>query len=468
MIGRLIRAWWGDFSKEELEKFALLSLIFGLIIGVYWFMRPLKDSIFMAVVGRDYIPAAKILSLVVVFPLVLIYSKLLDLLPRQQMFYVLCGLYSIVGLIFAFIMYHPTIGLANAVPGPDRYWGWAWYVFIESFGSLVVALFWAFSTDITAPESAARGFPLVAFGGQLGNILGPLSLKLLLRRFTHFELGPEGELPADAAAQSAVAHAIFVVIASILIASIILLIRYFMIVIPKSQLQGYKSKDRGGEEPGFFEGLKILVSSPYLLAIFGVITFYETIITVLDYNFKTLVSTVYPAIHDSSAYLADYGMFVGIASMLSILLGINKIQRSLGLGVSLALLPLMIAAAVLIFKSYPQLSVLFVIMVLSKAVNYALNQPSMKQLYIPTSKEAKYKSQAFIETYGSRGSKAAGSSINLWRKPLIAKYGALDGLTMFIAYCTYASLGIVAIWFFVALYLGRTFNKAVKEKHTIC
>ena len=473
MLGRLVRAWWGDFSKEELEKFALLSLIFGLIIGVYWYLRPLKDSIFMAVVGENYIPKAKFLSLFIVFPLVLIYSKLVDIFPRQKMFYALCGIYSIIGLCFAFIMNHSTIGLSNAVASPDRWWGWAWYVFIESFGSLVVALFWAFATDITAPESAARGFPLVALGGQVGNILGPLGLSILFSRFAHFELGPEGELPLEAVQHSAFLHSISVAIASLLIASIILLVRYFMLIMPKDQLQGFQSKEAHKHkheeaEPGFFEGLKILISSPYLIGIFGIITFYEIIVTVLDFNFKTLVKAEFPDAHATTLYLASYGMWVGIASMLSILLGINKIQRVLGLGVSLALLPLMIAGAVLTFKSYPHLSMLFIIMVLSKAVNYALNQPSMKQLYIPTSKEAKYKSQAFIEMYGSRGSKAAGSSINLLRKPLMDQHGALAGLTMFITYCTYASLGIVAVWFFVALYLGRTFNKAIKEKHTIC
>src|SRR5579859_934851 len=122
MFGKLIRAWWGDFSKEEFEKFALLSLIFGLVIGVYWYLRPLKDGIFASVVGANYIPNAKILSLIVVFPLVLIYSKLVDLFPRHKMFYALCTIYGLVGLVFAYIMQHPTIGLANAVASPDRIW----------------------------------------------------------------------------------------------------------------------------------------------------------------------------------------------------------------------------------------------------------------------------------------------------------------------------------------------------------
>ena len=36
---------FGDFDKEELKKFLLLGLIFGLIIGIYWTLRPMKDAI---------------------------------------------------------------------------------------------------------------------------------------------------------------------------------------------------------------------------------------------------------------------------------------------------------------------------------------------------------------------------------------------------------------------------------------
>lgn len=468
MIGRIVRSWWGDFSKEELEKFALLATIFGLIIGVYWYLRPLKDAIFMSVVGKDYIPYAKYLSLIVVFPLVIIYSKLVDMFPRHRLFYAICTIYSIIGLGFALIMSHPTWGLADTVASTSRWWGWAWYVYVESFGSLVAALFWAFAADTTTPESAQRGYPLVIFGAQMGNIFGPAFAEWFLEYFTNSTMGPEGEISVEAARQNSLIMAGSVALAAVIIASIMLLVKYFMAVIPKEQLVGYHGSDEKESEPGFFEGLKILVTSPYLLGIFAIITFYEVIVTVLDFNFKTFVGTAYPDAHASAIYLASYGKWVGIVSLLSVVLGINKIQKLLGLDVSLALLPLIIAAAVMTFKGFPVLSMLFWIMVVSKAINYALNQPSMKQLYIPTSKDAKYKSQAFIEMYGSRGSKALGSYVNTWRKPLIDKLGPIVGLNTFVAYCTYVSLGIVGVWFFVALYLGRTFNKAVKERRTIC
>jgi AAA family ATP:ADP antiporter len=470
MVGKFMRSWWGDFSKEELEKFGLLTLIFGFIIGIYWYLRPLKDAIFMAVVGKDYIPKAKIVSLIVVLPLVLIYSKLVDMFPRQRMFYVLCAIYTVIALGFAYCFYNPTIGLANTVASSDRWLGWAWYVFVESFGTLIVALFWAFTGDTTSPETAAKGYPMIAFGGQVGNIFGPLLVNWILGYFAHVEMVGEGELSASAASQHAAVMTGVIILAAVIFQVISLLVYYFMSIIPKTQLVGYqaKSKAHSTKEPGFLEGLKIFVSSPYLLGVFCIITFYEVIITILDFNFKTFVGEAYPGHIATGKYLANYGTWVGIVSMLSVLVGINKIQKWMSLGASLALLPLIVAGAVLSFKTYPFLAVLFWIMVFSKAINYALNQPALKQLYIPISREAKYKSQAFVEMYGSRGSKAIGSGINNWRGFFVKKFGAAAGLSKFINYCTYASLAIIVVWLPITFYLGRTFKKAVDERREIC
>jgi len=467
MLSRIAKAWWGDFSADELRKFSLLAVIFGVIIGVYWLLRPLKDSIFMSVVGENYIPKAKFLSLFVVFSSCTYLFQTCRYVS-SKMFYALCTIYGLAALAFAFIMFSPVMGLSNTVASPDRWWGWVWYVFVESFGSLVVALFWAFAADTTTPESAEKGYPLVAFGGQLGNILGPLFLGTIVQYFTHFELGPEGQLPAEAVQQSASVHAGMVGLAAVGIFAIMGLVWFFMRVVPLEQLIGYHgTNETKEEEPGFFEGLKLIFSSPYLLGIAGIITAYEVIVTVLDFNFKTLVKLNYPEAHASTIYLSSYGTWVGIISLLSIALRINKVQQLLGLGAALASLPLLIAVVVLSFKAYPIIGVLFWIMVLSKAVNYALNQPSMKQLYIPTTREAKYKSQAFIEMYGSRGSKALGSSVNLMRKPLMDKMGSVAGLSYFIALCTYVSLGIVGFWFFIALYLGRTYRTAIEKKQVV-
>ena len=120
MFKRIATALWGNFeSAEELKKFGFLAAIFGLIIGTYWTLRPMKDGIFNALIGlKDYQPYAKMLSVIVVFPLVILYSKLIDTFPRHRVFYVLISIYAILALIFAYFLMHPDFGIANTVKSP--------------------------------------------------------------------------------------------------------------------------------------------------------------------------------------------------------------------------------------------------------------------------------------------------------------------------------------------------------------
>ena len=453
MLKRLASTLWGNFeSREELQKFAFLGAIFGLIIGSYWAFRPIKDSIFAAIVGVEYQPWAKMLSLVVIVPLVILYSKLIDTFPRSKVFYVLTIFYGLLALGFAFYLSHPVYGLPNTIRDPYRYIGWLWYVFVESFGSLIVALFWAITTDITTEDSAKRGFPIIALLGQIGNIFGPLMLNA--KRWGFVNSSP------------------VIAIVGLFCFFMAALMWLFLKVTPKDQLEGYQAKDtevkKKGEKPGFLEGLKLLLTQPYLLGIFLVITLYEIIVTVFDYLLKAMSNAAYPLEVDHAAYLTNFAVTTGVVATLAVLFGINNIQRRMGMTVSLVLMPVLVGGAVIFLKMDPQLSMVFWIMVVAKAVNYALNQPTLKQLYIPTTKDTKYKSQAWIEMFGSRGSKAGGSGINYFRGKFIAQYGFLDGAAWFIVMSSAISLGLVGVWFFIAVYVAKTYNKAIKEKQVVC
>ena len=49
------------------------------------------------------------------FPIVILYSKLVDTFPRHKVFYFLTGLYGAIALIMFFCFSDPSIGLANTV-----------------------------------------------------------------------------------------------------------------------------------------------------------------------------------------------------------------------------------------------------------------------------------------------------------------------------------------------------------------
>ncbi len=453
LIISFLKWMFGNFSKEELKKFILLGVIFAFVIGVYWTLRPMKDSIFMSMAHSDNIAWAKLVSLVVLFPLVILYSKLVDKFPRHYMFYALGSIYFVLTMIFGFLFMHPTIGLANTTVDASRILPWAWYVFVESYGSLLVVLFWAFATDTSSSDGAKRGFGLVVMIGQLGSILGPLFLTPLGKNyFTN--------------------SAPVIMICGVLILLMILSVKFFMSVTPKEQLVGFHGKNEAEaekeQEPGFLEGLKLMISKPYLLGIFAIIGIYEIIITIIDFHFKGMVNASQVDEASRTLFLGDYAVWVNLVAFLCLLFGINNIQRKLGLTVSLGMMPFIVAGMVILFKFYPNVTVLFWLMVAAKAINYALNSPSQKQLYVPTTKDVKYKSQAWIETFGSRSSKGAGSGFNLLKKPFEKALGPQAGLAWHIAIGSYLSFGLIVAWFFVALYLGRTHKKAIDQNKVVC
>src|SRR4029077_14999161 len=135
------------------------------------------------------------------------------------------------------------------------------------------------------------------------------------------------------------------------------------------------------------EGLLLLVKHNYLLGIVFSVFAFEFISTIIDFNFQ---SAAFAKLGDTAAYKAcqgDYGASVNVATLLCLLLGVSNVTRILGVSIALACVPLAVGAALFGFLSFSSLNVLLLLMVGSKAINYALNGPTMKQLYIPTTND---------------------------------------------------------------------------------
>ena len=455
----LCRFNFGDFEREEFKKFLRMGLIFALIIGVYWTLRPLKDAIFIQLVDKLHLPYAKTVSVLALLPLVMFYTKLLEKTSREKMLMILPAFYGISVLIFAGVMFFaqaPAEQIAARSPLfflGTKVLGYFWYLFVESFGSLVVALFWAFSADTTEPSSAKRGFPLVVAVGQMGGIISPYSIGGLPHR-----LG----LATDA---------LSLVLLGILTLLIIPLVRYFLRATPSSLLTSFHGKNEvkaeQEQEPGFLEGLKLMLKHRYLMGIFAANFIYEVIVTIFDFNFKVAAGAQYTGVALSN-YLSVYGSSVNIVSLLCLLLGISNVTRFLGVGVALAAMPVIVGCALFGFLTVDTLSFLFVLMVGSKAINYALNGPALKQLYIPTTPDVRFKAQAWIETFGSRASKEAGSIFNMLLTPLQSTFGALAGRAHYLLLSGALGFPLLALWLVTALFLGNTFKKAIEAKRVVC
>ena len=443
LLMHLAKFVFGEFKEEEFKKFMRLGSVLMMIVGIYWTMRPLKDSLFTQLVGAGNIPWAKTVSLILMIPTVAFYTKLLDVFPKIKLLATLPSLVygsvilAYAGFIWAFQSGMITQSILTVVLG------YFWYFFVESFGSLVVALFWAFLAEITSVEGSKKGFPLVYAFAQIGPIIFPLVLI---------------QIPILLKATSDAVSMLLIVAVLFLISC---LVKYVAKKTPKEELtkQTIEGKPDKKKKTSFAEGLKLLFTTPYLAGIFFSLAFFEILSTIFDFNFKYGAGEAYSGTQ-LTGYLASYSTVVGLVAFLSIIFGINKITKRLGITISLVIVPVFFGLAIFGFLTLHSLNFLFGLAVGAKAINYALNGPSLKQLYVPTSPDAKSKAQAWIETFGSRAAKEGGSILNLLPQ-------AIGKASAKLATCG-IGFALVVIWLFISIYLGKTYKKAVDKKTNVC
>lgn len=467
---------FGSFEREEFKKFLRMGLSLTFILGSYWTLRTLKNALFtdLAVISLNFAgfscnlvgakcqPVAKTFSILSLVIFLIGYTQLLDRFSRDRVFYMLSCAYMFGALIFGILLLHPSIGQASRDIVFARtgmaYWGtqilaYAWFVFVESYGSLIVALFWAIASDTTLPESAKKGFSLVVAVGQIGGIFLPSTINGLPQR-----LGFQ-------------TSALSVMLCSITIFASIYFLYNFFKQTPSNLMVSFHGKNEKAEEaeqePGFFEGLWLLVTHRYLLGIFFVVAMPDLLIAIFDFHFQLMASDVYSGV-ELAAYMGHYGSVVNLVALACLLLGVGNITRLLGVRTALMLIPVIFGGAILGFITLNSLSFLFALMVGSKAINYALNGPAIKQLYIPTTHDTRFKAQAWIETFGSRGSKEGGALFNLGLTPLQSSLGEIAGRARHIMYFAYVGFALIFAWIFVAATLGKKYKTAIDEKKVVC
>ena len=309
---------------------------------------------------------------------------------------------------------HPTIGLDNQQPDPSRLLGWISYCGIESFGSVMVSLFWSFANSNISLETAKASYCVMVASAQVGSIIGPT----IVNQF---------------ASKIGVAK-VYLVGALCMLLLQCTMYNYIMKYGAGVQSAVPEATGKKKEKPGILEGLHLFAKYNYVKGIFAISCLFMVEVTIVDFTMKVLArdffADKYPCEIGMSCYstngehgmsesatqkLTEFMGFFGQAtntlSFLFSLFGTSAIIRYLGLRLTLLLFPTMCLGVIIFVRLYPSLNVVFGAMMMLKASSYALNNPTKEILYQPTSTAVKYKAKSWIDIFGARGSKALGSLV---------------------------------------------------------
>jgi len=454
---------WG-IQREFRLKVLLLTTSFFMLTACQAIWRPLKSAIFISIVGVKSIPMAKMLLMIPMLLLIFIYSKLVDWFRRHQIFYWFAISHAIGGIVVYFFLCHPAYGLQNTTQSSGRLFGWFYYFFMESFGAFMSAVFWSFANSINKPNDAKNYYSLFVGGSKIGGVLGAGTLLIFLSM--NFKLNDTVIIPR------------FILAGSLLLFAAATAIFLLMKYVPGYFMHGYEAAYRFEKQKrktelqkekikkSFFEntkeslykiveGLWLIISKPYVFGIFGIILSYETIIVIVDYLVALAAASKHSTAGGLASYYASYYLAMHAVGILIALFGTAPIQRFLGIRLSLFACPIASTAILIVSLMFPSTEVLFVSLVLLRALNYALNHPTREALFIPTTKAIKFKAKVWTDAFGSRVSKASGSFLNEF---------VLRGISQV---STIFALSLTSIWVVIAFYLGKRFQKAVDNDEVI-
>jgi len=462
---------YGDtLPIEQLLRTLCLSSTLFFMIGGYWLMRSLKDPVLTALCGVTAIPKAKMLSVGVVLFVVSIYNKLLDSsYKKHTLFYIFGTVYFFIFSTISLLLKHPTIGLPNEVPSYSRILGWISYCSIESFGSVMVSLFWSFTNSNVDLETAKASYGLLVASAQIGSILGPTIVSVKAESW-------------------GVANIYFCgAIAMLLLQGCMWT---FVSIYGTNETKA--ESDAGANTPvpkekkkkaGVLEGIHLFIKHNYVKGIFAISCLFMVEVTIVDYTMKVLARDHFAGLYPcemgqscwdyaaqaptgmSSDATAAFTKFMGLfgqatngLSFLLSLFGTSAIIRYLGLRLTLLLFPSLCLAVIIMVRLHPTLYVVFAAMMVLKANSYALNNPTKEMLYQPTSSAVRYKAKSWIDIFGARGSKALGS---------VVTNAFSDSATTLVQNGSLVGMMVASFLIFNARFMGKSFDHYIATGYIV-
>lgn len=455
-----------ETKKYEQLKFFLLTLAFCLVIGAYTIVKELKDTVFVGIVGNEYLPKAKFLVIFFLIPAALLYSSLVDNIRRYQLLSFYCFLYGAILLFFAYFLGSPVHGLDNTITSPWRAFGWAYYFILEGFSPFVVGVFWAFANSVSDPREAKSSYATMVAGSKIGGMSTALFAAYMMNN-----LNSVGYF----AFSDTMAHQILLAGSACLLLLVPVIIYVLMRSVPGSYLHGYEvvykqekeNSKTGAGNTGMFSGLQLLLESPYVLGIFALVFFYESLNVVLNFQRISLLKAAATNTHGVMSMSALTGsMFIQrfwmhFYGLIVSVVGVRFLLKKYGEKACLIMIPIFVGLLLIYFMIVQTPEAMLHVFIGLGTINYSFSKPLCESLYIPTIKDMKFKAKSWIDSFGTKISKSAGSIFTDFVRT------AVPGTASF--YAVYSSFFTVLIcaWLLTAYLLGRRYERAVQSNEII-
>lgn len=402
--------------REDEIGATLLATAYGfLILLSYYILRAVRDEISAADRGNLQI------LWTVVFLVMLIavpaYSALVSRYSRG-FFIPLANRFFAANLLVFYLVLRLLPEAAR--PWIDR----VFYVWASVFALFVVTVYWGFIVDLFKTEQGKRIFGFIAVGSSLGGLAGSAVTASLAEVVPEFSLLLIAVLPLEGAAQCAG-------------------ILHRRSGRPNSAMRPEEAEPARGTA---WSGIQTVIASPYLRRIAGYLALMTFASTVLYFQQAELVGEAFANDRPGrTAFFALIDLWANGLTIFAQAFLAAHIIRGFGVGITLAVTPVVAMLGFLSLGVYPLLGVLVVLQVLYRTGRYAIARPGREVLFTVVGREERYKSKAFIDAAVYRGGDLASGWI----------YAGMAGIGLSLGAIALVAVPVAALWAGIGLTLGK-------------
>jgi AAA family ATP:ADP antiporter len=425
-----------EVRQGEAATALMLALNIFLILTAYYILKPVREALILSGSGgaeiKSYVAAGQTLLLLGAVPLYAWFAGRHDrrtLINRVTVFFAAC----LAGFYFLAVAGVPiTI---------------AFYLWVGIFNLMVPAQFWAFANDIYTPEAGKRLFVIVAFGASSGAVFGSFIAGHLIEPVGIYQL--------------------LLVSGGVLLASLLLTNRIDSRerVTPAGP-QGVDETEAALVRSGAFH---LVLQNRYLLLIALLMLFLNWVNTTGEYILGRTVKEAAAALlaadpaaaPDEATFIghfyADFFTVVNIAGLLLQLFVVSRVLKYLGVRAAIFILPLIALGGYLVAAFYPLLAMVRWVKTAENATDYSLQNTVRQVLFLPTTREQKYKAKQAIDTFFVRSGDVLSAALvfagTTWFALTTRQFALINIL-------------LVSIWLLLAFLVGREHRRLVMQPGT--
>ena len=422
-IDRFLGLFSEVHAGEGVTALLMLTNIFVTLVS-YSIIKVVREPLILLGGGaevRSYSAGGQALLLMLFVPF---YSWFASRVDRRKL---------LIGITLFFALNIELFALAVSARVPLV--GVAFFIWVGIFNIALVAQFWSYANDIYTKPAGDRLFPIIAIGMTAGAPLG----SVIAGRLAQAEVAPQMILQVSAL---------------LLLVSLAL----YLVVNARETL-------RAGAEAGQApltgaSGFALVFKSRYLALIATLIALLNVVNTTGEYLIARLVSAqaAAAAARDSGfnqeawigGFYGSYQFWVNVAALLLQFFVTSRLVKYLGLRGALLMLPLIALGGYAIVAAGVSFAVVRWVKTAENATDYSVMNTARGLLWLPTSREEKYKGKQAVDTFFVRTGDLAQAGL---------VYAGTHWLALQVAGFALVNVVLTLVWLGVALLILREHRK---------